>query len=446
MHRDERRDRRLGDLGDRGAHERPCRDRQLRAIDRIVHDDQHGGARRPGATFDAERIADRPVQHDARGGRAGQLGELPLETRRIVAIEAALVLDRAVDRWRAGDERDQEEPHGGKASPSPGSRGDPEAAICDYRSGVNAVVHLVSRLPVAAVRRLAALRVLRFDTGEPTLRGARELGEATAQVHARWGGDLCGLLNALSRGELAELARAFALPPLGRSPELRERLWDAGAALERGGAAISHALQPRPVLLGGHLVIQQPPRGLHPPSPQWPRAIPAAVRAAPPADEPETIDELLAAADRALGVRLGRRGRDKGAWGNRAAALLGIVERGDGEPDWRGDVEVKTVPVALEASGRWRIVEDPAIAMLGEPALAKLQRTLWLARSDVGAGDATIVTWYLLDWDAHIARLAHRYLHTRPKGPAGTEARGVYLSKRFFADAGLLATLNGWTP
>jgi hypothetical protein len=94
------------------------------------------------------------------------------------------------------------------------------------------------------------------------------------------------------------------------------------------------------------------------------------------------------------------------------------------------------------------VVEDPAIAMVGEPALAKLARTLWLARCDVGgaggpARDATIVSWYLLDWDPDIARLARRDLHDRPKGPAGSATRAVYLHKRFFADAGLLATLNG---
>src|SRR5439155_15155536 len=142
------------------------------------------------------------------------------------------------------------------------------------------------------------------------------------------------------------------------------------------------------------LVIQAPSRGLCPAAASWPRAVPAPAPAAPPAGEPETLDDLLAAADRALGVRLGRRGRDKGAWGNRAAALLGVVERGGDEPDWRGDVEIKTVPVAREASGLWRICEDPAIAMLDEPsALAKLQRTLWLARADVGS-DATILSWY----------------------------------------------------
>jgi hypothetical protein len=172
--------------------------------------------------------------------------------------------------------------------------------------------------------------------------------------------------------------------------------------------------------------------------------------AAPPASEPDALDELLAAADRALGVRLGARGRDKGAWGMRAARLLGLIERSEREPDWRGDVEVKTVAIARDPGGWWRVVEDPAIAMIGEPALAKLARTLWLARCDLGAAgsgparDATIVSWYLLDWDPGVARLARRDLHDRPKGPAGSATRAMYLHKRFFADAGLLATLNGF--
>ncbi|MDX2089348.1 MAG: hypothetical protein SFX73_15955, partial [Kofleriaceae bacterium] len=264
---------------------------------------------------------------------------------------------------------------------------------------------------------------------------------------ARWGSDLCGLLNAMTRSELAGLAEQLRLPTTGKSPALRERLWMHGAQLERGGASVSPALQPQPVVLGGHLVVMAPPRGMSPPSTGWPRPVPDAMPASPPAEEPDSIDELLAAADRAIGVRLGPRGRDKGAWGTRAAQLLGIVERGVDEPDWRGDVEVKTVPVAREASGLWSVVEDPAIAMVGEHGLAKLQRTLWLARAslptDGGEPDATIVSWYLLDWDAEIGRLAKRYLHVRPKGPRASTTYGMYLHKRFFADAGLLATLNG---
>ena len=306
---------------------------------------------------------------------------------------------------------------------------------------MNAVDHFAALLPAEAVRRLAALRGSRFEPGAPAPRRDVDAGEARALVIARWAGDLCGLLNALTRGELAHLAREAGG---ARSAELRLALWERGAELERAGASIDAAVQPRPVVLGGHLVIQAPPRGLHPASPAWPRPLPPPAPEAPPPEEPDTLDELLAAADRALGVPLGPRGRDKGAWGLRASALLGVRERGEDEPDWRGDVELKTIAIARERDGRWRVVEDPAIAMLGETAaIAKLQRTLWLARADLAGGDATLVSWYLLEWDAEVARLARRYLHVRPKGPAGTTQRGLYLHKRFFADAGLLATLNG---
>jgi hypothetical protein len=322
---------------------------------------------------------------------------------------------------------------------------------------VNAVEHFAELLAPEALRRLAALRVLRGGaTDVPAERGL-DTTTAHARVLARWDGDLCGFLNALTRGELVAIAARLASDVDGRAPALRERLWRHGAALESRGVELSRELQPRPIVLGGHLVVQAPPRGLYAASDVWPRVLPAAKLALPPADEPDSLDELLAAAARAGGVRLGPRGRDKGAWGLRAARLLGVIERGVDEPDWRGDVEIKTVPVAREPSGLWRIVEDPAIAMvypLGRSesgllharesgALAKLQRTLWLARGDVDDGDATVVSWYLLDWDATIARLARRYLHTRPKGPAGTDQRGLYLHKRFFADCGLLATLNG---
>ncbi|MBE7454842.1 MAG: hypothetical protein HS111_40025, partial [Kofleriaceae bacterium] len=134
--------------------------------------------------------------------------------------------------------------------------------------------------------------------------------------------------------------------------------------------------------------------------------------------------------------------RDKGAWGAAAAALLGVRERGHDEPDWRGDVELKTVPVTPDRHGRWRVTEDPAVAMVDGAPLAKLRRVLWLVRAAVGDG-ATLLSWYLLEWDADVARLVRRDLHTRPKGPRGTAARGWYLHKRFFVDAGLYATLNG---
>jgi hypothetical protein len=310
---------------------------------------------------------------------------------------------------------------------------------------MNAVERFARAMPSEALRRIATLMPNRFGERLAPATRTLDLDEAYARVVARWGGDLCGLLNALVHAELVALARAHGAHANGKSPELRARLWDRGALIESGGARVHGAVQPRPVLLGGHLVVQAPPRGLFPPSVRWPRPLPDPMPAQPPADEPDSLDDLLAAADRAIGVRLGARGADKGAWGLRAAALLGVVERGLGEPDWRGDVELKTIAIATERESKlWRIVDDPAIAMTNEhSAIAKLQRTLWLARADAPGGDATIVTWYLLEWDAPLARLAQRYLHERPKGPAGTQQRALYLHKRFFADAGLLASLNG---
>jgi hypothetical protein len=89
------------------------------------------------------------------------------------------------------------------------------------------------------------------------------------------------------------------------------------------------------------------------------------------------------------------------------------------------------------------VLEDPAISMLEAAPVTKLQHVLWLARAGVGARDATIIGWYLLRAEGDVPRLIRRYLHTRPKGPRGTDARGWYLHKRFFAECGLLATLNG---
>ena len=306
-------------------------------------------------------------------------------------------------------------------------------------------------LPPEAVRRLAALRVQRFERPG---RGLDDIADKTVRkVAARWSHELCGLLNAMTSDELTALARGLRITTMAdtKAPALRLALWTKGAELERFGADVSPALQPKPILLGGHLVVMAPPRGLAPPAARYPRALPAEAVATPPLEEPDSLDELLAAADRLIGVRLGPRGRDKGAWGMRAAQLLGLTERGHDEPDWRGDVEVKTVPVDLDDSGLWSIAEDPAIAMVGDGALlgagamAKLQRTLWLARATIegSPSDATIISWYLLDWDAEVGRLARRYLHERPKGPRNTRQRGFYLSRRFFADTGLLATLNG---
>jgi hypothetical protein len=307
------------------------------------------------------------------------------------------------------------------------------------------LIDLVGQLAPVRQQRLAARAVSRFDVGvvgvvaAGVTAGARH-GEPALRTRLfdRYGHDVLALLNACRAEDLIALAAQAGVEAAGPAA-LRLALWRAAVASERAGTA-----ELAPILIGGHLVACAPARGLSPPAAAWPRPLPASRPAEPPDEEPECLDSLLDAADRALGVRLGARGRDgKGAWGQRAAELLGVVDRGDQEPDWRGDVEIKTVAVALARSGHWRVVEDPAISTVGAAPVAKLQRVLWLCRADAEPGDATLLSWYLLDWDTTVATLVERYLHVRPKGPRGSTGRGYYLHKRFFADAGLLASLNG---
>jgi hypothetical protein len=270
-----------------------------------------------------------------------------------------------------------------------------------------------------------------------------------AEIYAT---DLVGFVNLLNRDELATLSSNVPhrttglreLPSNASISDLRAALWQWGAIVEAGVETyIGTSLQPRPYIVAGHVVMHQPARGPSSSNHNWPRPLPASRVAVAIDDEPNTVEELLAAADAAIGVRLGPRGNDKGAWGQRAAELLGVIDRGDDEPDWRGDVEIKTVPVKRDSNGWWRVAEDPAICMAAGRPLAKLQRVLWMVRVTLPDGDATILSWYFLECDPVIHRLAMRDLHQRPKGPRGTKQRGWYLHKRFFADAGLLATLNG---
>lgn len=342
---------------------------------------------------------------------------------------------------------------------------------------LNAARALAARLPRTALARLVpegdAARELAATLGD---------GALVAAVARRFELDLAGLLNRLRVAELDDLAAALRVTderPAARITDdravaaaaaprdaaaLRTALWRWGAIAEAGGdARLGTALQPVPIAIGARLCHPAPPRGLAPSTPAWPRPLPPPRPPEPPPEEPDDVDALLAAADRALGVRLPPRGRDKGAWGNAAARLLGVVEHGHDEPDWRGDVELKTVPVARDRAGAWRVTEDPAVAMVSAAPLGKLRRVLWMVRATIpavasAAGDpdasddtdaraadpgATFLSWYLVEWDAEIARLVRRDLHTRPKGPRGSTARGWYLHKRFFVDAGLYATLNG---
>ena len=304
---------------------------------------------------------------------------------------------------------------------------------------MNAVAHLVGHLPREAIARMAS-------------RASRDLDDDArrADVVEALADNLSTLLNACRLDELTVAAKSLnvstaADPAVNAThvAQLRQRLWRWGAIAEAGtDEHLGTALQPIPALIAGRLVHQAAPDGLFPPSSSWPRPVLESRDAEPPDEEPDSIDELLFAADRALGVRLGSRGVDKGAWGVRAASLLGVMDRGDIEPDWRGDVELKTVPVVRDRSGLWKISEDPAICMVDAAPIAKLQRVLWLVRASL-PDDAVLLSWYLMTWNDEIARLVTRDLHTRPKGPKGTSARAYYLHKRFFADVGLLATLNG---
>ncbi len=225
--------------------------------------------------------------------------------------------------------------------------------------------------------------------------------------------------------------------------ELRSRLWVHGASLEAGGCEhLGQPYQPVPIVLSGRLVFQGAIAGQCPDTPSWPRPIPPPALAPQVESEPDCLEELLANADQLLGMRLGERGSDKGFYGTAIAQLLGVAEHGLPEADWRGEIEIKTVPVVRDSVGWWRVKEDPAICMQHVDPLLKLHKVLWVAR--VGASEESpILSWYYQEWDAKVERLAIQYLHHRPKGPAGTSNKGWYLQKRFFLYSGFLRSLNG---
>ena len=316
-------------------------------------------------------------------------------------------------------------------------------------NAVRVAVALLARDDTRALYR-RALRLAKKTIAGASLDVTRS--DAADALAMMFESDFAGLLNVLARLELASLAARVPRPTVALRAitatasvaELRAALWQWGAVLEAGSEAwIGTAVQPMPHVLAGHLVHHRAALGAYCSSAQFPRPLPPPRFAYLPAVEPATVEQLLEAADALVGVRLGQRGVDKGAWGQRAARLLGVIDRGDDEPDWRGDVEIKTVPVQRDGQGWWRIAEDPAICMAAGRPMAKLARVLWLVRASLEDADATILSWYFLECDGFIAGLAARDLHQRPKGPRGTSARGWYLHKRFFADAGLLATLNG---
>jgi hypothetical protein len=270
-----------------------------------------------------------------------------------------------------------------------------------------------------------------------------ETVELRRRLVRRYELSLARLLNSLRKPELETLAEDCKLSTSGSAGELRARLWLYGARLEAGSERwLGAPWQPVPIALSGKLEYQGPIRGLCPRCDSMPRAVPEPVSEPEAIGEPESLEDLLDRASRLVGIRLGRRGADKGIYGTRIAELMGVQEHGFAEPDWRGEVEIKTVPVVRDRAGWWRVKEDPAISMEGVDPRLKLERVLWIARV-ADEEDSPILSWYYQEWDAAVARWAHRYLHQRPKGGAGTTAKGWYLQKRFFLVCGFLRSLNG---
>ncbi len=294
----------------------------------------------------------------------------------------------------------------------------------------------------SSLSRVELARMARSMAPDGAARSGRAR-ELRALVHRHFELDLAGFLNMARRSELEAMAKEVELAATGTVGELRARLWTSGAEREAGGRELlGTALQPVPIVLGGKLVHPAQGNGAAPPTRAWPRPIPAKASLPEPEAEPDSLEELLDNADRVLGVRLGGRGRNKGAYGSRIAAALGVEETGASEPDWRGEVEIKTVPVVRDRSGFWRVKEDPAVSMEGATPLAKLVRVLWIARV-ADRTDSPVLSWYYQECDERVRRLLERDLHTRPKGGAGATTRGWYVHKRFFADSGFLRSLNG---
>ena len=269
--------------------------------------------------------------------------------------------------------------------------------------------------------------------------------------------DLAGFLNGASRAELLALCDALRLHA-GATGAMRQRLWAWGAALERRGlGAVDARVQPAPGLRGTRLTAEGRPAGSRAPvlpgaraarfpeASSWPRPLPPP-RALPEGagGEPVSLEELLARADLLVGVRLPARGRDKGAQGQRIAALLGLPRSSAALPDWRGLVEVKTVAVARATLGRWRLKDGPALSMKGVDARAKLRRVLWVVRVDENVvGDSPILSWYYQELDAELEEAFEAARHLRPKGGRDTRGRGWYLRRGFFEACGLMRSLNG---
>ncbi len=203
------------------------------------------------------------------------------------------------------------------------------------------------------------------------------------------------------------------------------------------GCVVSSELQPKPWVLSSELVLFTKQEYLAPS-----RGVSTAYRYTPvvfPSQEPQDVDELLARATSMIGATVSI-AADKGGAGQRVEAMLGLARSSNSEPDWRGEVEIKTVPVDKSQEGLWRVKEDPAIAMDTVVPYSKLAQVLWVVRAS--EKDSYVLTWFYQQMTPAVRILADRYLHKRPKGGAGSHRKGWYLHKSFFKRCGLLWFLN----
>jgi hypothetical protein len=277
------------------------------------------------------------------------------------------------------------------------------------------------------------------------------------RLRLRYEIDLLGFLNGATVHELRALAAAVELPAEAPAGALRQRLWSWGAALERrvvGEQALG--VQPAPVLSSaGRLSL--PRRRAVDEGRCRRRARPAFRRAtagrgrfprrgAAPAQpsEPESLEELLARAGALLGVRLGGRDADKGAYGRRISQLLGIGPSSSQAPDWRGEVELKTLAVTRAGGARWRLKDGPAISMRSVEATAKLARVLWIVRVDEReVAGAPVLSWYYQELDADLTAALERSRHLRRRGAPARAAAAGTCGADYFEACGLLRSLNG---
>ena len=175
--------------------------------------------------------------------------------------------------------------------------------------------------------------------------------------------DLGGFLNCCNRNELDKIALDVGCNLKVSIGEMRLALWERATVLEQtDGVLRDFGSNAKPSLLRGKVVFLQKGNGIDAVS-SGPVFLDSGTHLLAFDSEPDDIEELLRRAECLRGEAIPMQGRDKGGYGAWIAERLGLIERGLAEPDWQGEVEVKTLPVAKDGMGHFYVSEDPAIAM-----------------------------------------------------------------------------------